>query len=1225
MLAAEVSSLLEEVLQQPFDPIRYVRLAGNLVKELDSSKRGERQAGNYVYEPFREHIAAFQRLGQYTDPDGQVLDVLAVEVKDAAKLDRARTALRNFAVEYLKRKDDYDRETLLVAYYAPGDPTWRLSYIQVKFEVREVKGRMKAERVVTQARRLSYLVGKGEPSHTAATQLRDVLRSTERPALSRLELAFGIEKVSDEFFQQYKTLFANLLDYLQAHLKKHRDLREEFEAKGIEPVGFAKKLLGQLVFLYFLQKKGWLGVPKKGMWGEGDRAFLRTLWQQASAEKKLFFDHKLNFLFYEALADDRKKQPDPSLYRPFDCRIPFLNGGLFEPEKGYDWRNVALRLPNELFSNQALTPAGDVGTGILDVFDRFNFTVKEDEPLEREVAVDPEMLGKVFERLLEVKDRKSKGAFYTPREIVHHMCQQSLATYLADVLNGPSAGTGAAAAAPLGTAQGQLFSRARTQTKGQLPLEVPAPAEPAARVPLADLSHFLRNSALFVHGQRSTVADAVVLQPSIEAHAAAIDKALADIRVLDPAIGSGAFPVGILTEIVQARLALSALLPGHDAALRTPYKLKYHCIRHCLHGVDVEASAVDIAKLRLWLSLVVDEDDLQNIDPLPNLDYKLVVGNSLNRPHPQTGFNVDFDRQLLNELMQQEFTATQAKEKGKLRKQIEKITQQLSHGEFDCTVQFPAVFTATKTRPAGFDLVIGNPPYGGEKIDAALKTAYGLGKDDVYGAFLARFLGNRVPSPLRPGGLLSFIVSDTFMTIKTHLALREQLLQRQLISMVRVHGDTFDAVVNTVMVLAQNAPPAPSHHILMGDLTNVSAREKHARFLELLAISESEVSKIGPVGTWQQSSPEYAFYRYPQSVISTCNNRPFFVASPKLLTLLQNVSVPTQLHTLHGCEVPVRNVNLNGKSLTIVRLGSIAEVRQGLATGDNLAYVFKSPDAKGSRSYRSVAEYSEFLLTEADLERIRSNENLRLDVIENGIIVDGRRRSNQRYFGGRYIMPFDKGGESDTDEDWMPNYYVPTNYFIDWSEWAVQRLATYTIAERIKDRKEKKVITASYKTQIAAVIRNASTYYRAGLTFSPTGEYAPTFRINSAAIYGNKGSNIFPITPVDIQHSLLAILCSKLIKYISKNYLSHTVEMPEGQMVELPIVFPNATELAKQVKKIIKNQQKQKDYKYGVEQTEIDRIVFDAYGLNQDDINCVNDWYNRRYDKMHKPLESESA
>ena len=172
--------------------------------------------------------------------------------------------------------------------------------------------------------------------------------------------------------------------------------------------------MGQIVFIYFLQKKGWLGVKKQESWGEGPKNFLRKLFNKEMANYGNFFNEMLEPLFYEALATER----DGDYYSRFNCRIPFLNGGLFEPINDYDWIETDITLKNEIFEE------------ILETFDLFNFTVKEDEPLEKEVAVDPEMLGKVFENLLEITARKSKGAFYTPREIVHYMCQQSLVNYL---------------------------------------------------------------------------------------------------------------------------------------------------------------------------------------------------------------------------------------------------------------------------------------------------------------------------------------------------------------------------------------------------------------------------------------------------------------------------------------------------------------------------------------------------------------------------------------------------------------------------------------------------------------------------------------------------------------------------------------------------------------------------------------------------------------------------
>ncbi|GAI26432.1 unnamed protein product, partial [marine sediment metagenome] len=212
-----------------------------------------------------------------------------------------------------------------------------------------------------------------------------------------------------------------------------------------------------------LQRKGWFGVERDAEWGTGTRQFLRELFKGKHGKYGNFFNDILEPLFYEALRIDRRH--DDNYYSHFNCKIPFLNGGLFDPINGYDWVHTDILLPNELFSNQNKTKEGDIGNGILDIFDRYNFTVKEDEPLEKEVAIDPEMLGKVFENLLEVKDRKSKGSYYTPREIVHYMCQQSLINYLNTELN-----EGVTAYQNIGAIQTNAFGN---ETKvGQLDLTV---------------------------------------------------------------------------------------------------------------------------------------------------------------------------------------------------------------------------------------------------------------------------------------------------------------------------------------------------------------------------------------------------------------------------------------------------------------------------------------------------------------------------------------------------------------------------------------------------------------------------------------------------------------------------------------------------------------------------------------------------------------------------------
>ena len=252
---------------------------------------------------------------------------------------------------------------------------------------------------------------------------------------------------------------------------------------------------------------------------------------------------------------------------------------------GYSWETTHIRLPDSLFSNKNKTKEGDIGDGILDIFDRYNFTVNESDPLEMEVAVDPEMLGKVFENLLEIKDRKDKGAFYTPREIVHYMCQESLINYL-------------------DTESDKIISKSDIEffiKKG---------------------SQITQNDKAVIDKERRSESLQYILPKSIRDNSSILDELLMNIKVCDPAVGSGAFSLGMLNEIVSARLILGIHLQNN----LTPYDLKLHAISNSIYGVDIDPGAIEIAKLRFWLSLVVEED---NPIPLPNLDHKIMQGNSL--------------------------------------------------------------------------------------------------------------------------------------------------------------------------------------------------------------------------------------------------------------------------------------------------------------------------------------------------------------------------------------------------------------------------------------------------------------------------------------------------------------------------------------------------------------------------------------------------------------------
>jgi len=580
--------LIQDVFQYPFNREQFTSFAKNLFNFLDT-ERNFVYRGNLIPDAYKPYIYTLERIGKYEDAEENKIDVLIVHLKKEHSIEHARSMQRNFIAWYLGGSRGGElKDAALVAFHTDNLDDWRFSLVKMDYQIVESEtGKIKTKTELTPARRFSFLVGKNENSHTAQRQLFPILQDDKNnPLLSDFEKAFNIEVVTQEFFEKYKDLFLEVKDSLEQMIKKDRAIAQDFNYKGVDPVDFSKKLLGQIVFLYFLQKKGWFGVGRDEDWGTGPKNFLRLLFEKMITGYDNFFNNMLEPLFYEALAKER----DDDFYSRFNCKIPFLNGGLFDPISNYDWVHTDICLSDELFSNQVKTKEGDTGTGILDIFDRYNFTVKEDEPLEKEVAVDPEMLGKVFENLLEVKDRKSKGTYYTPREIVHYMCQESLINYLVNECESKANRNDIETLIKYGESAVEHDSRVEQEGK-------------------------------------ETSAYSYKLPESIRKNAQLIDDKLENIRVCDPAIGSGAFPVGMMNEIIRTRNTLTNYL--EDKEDRSIYSFKRNAIQNSLYGVDIDPGAVEIAKLRLWLSLVVDEEDIKQIKPLPNLDYKIMQGNSL--------------------------------------------------------------------------------------------------------------------------------------------------------------------------------------------------------------------------------------------------------------------------------------------------------------------------------------------------------------------------------------------------------------------------------------------------------------------------------------------------------------------------------------------------------------------------------------------------------------------
>jgi hypothetical protein len=496
-------------------------------------------------------------IGSFYTADERLIGIYEVKLTAKAWISKNRVGLRNL----LRHVYKYDVDGALIVFVQ--NSKWRFSYVS---EIRTEEGKKE-----TEPKRYTYLFGKGESCRTAAERF-DKLQG--KPIyLADLFDAFSVDKLNKDFFKSYKEFFEKFSAHLASEIKYRKlilgssaSLEKGWQDEAAKPIrDFSKKLLGRIVFLQFLQKKGWMGVASSNdKWIGGNTKFLQDLFLNY-VDKEHFHSKSLRTLFFETLNKKRKNQIAP-IELGKDIKVPYLNGGLFDKDISFE---NDIDFPADLFKN------------LLEFFESYNFTIDENDPYDSEVGIDPEMLGHIFENLLE--ENREKGAFYTPKEIVHYMCQESLIQYL----------------------------------RNHLP-ECTEDESPATKA----LENFIRNS---ITGERNDKKNFVVQQ------AKRIEKLLDKVKICDPAIGSGAFPMGMLQEIFKAKTALDLTLDHAE--------VKKQIIQESIYGVDVENGAVEIARLRFWLALVVDETEPQ---PLPNLDYKIMQGNSLLESFE--GVNLKFER-----------------------------------------------------------------------------------------------------------------------------------------------------------------------------------------------------------------------------------------------------------------------------------------------------------------------------------------------------------------------------------------------------------------------------------------------------------------------------------------------------------------------------------------------------------------------------------------------------
>ena len=894
--------IFEDTLTKPYDHERYIGFVRELLNNVQLvAPRKDMKPWN----TFSIAVDHYNHIGNYTDGDGNKAALLSVCLTNNKNIENARSMQRSFVKTLLESSGCVGA---LVAFYNAEEPAkWRLSLVRMDYEFS--KGKISEK--LTPAKRYSYLVGKGEPCHTAQERLYPVFASDDRnPTLDELEDAFSVEAVTKDFFDQYRDKYLDLKEYLDSN----PDFLAESQSRGFDSEQFAKKLMGQIVFLYFIQKKGWLGVnafparmkeseyksafyrpgrkPKELMpyvykrgadgmfyrdndallslspedettlstlvkgdkWGNGPKDFMRQIFTGCAKAGKNFFDDYLKPLFYTGLNQNRGEN---AFFPPLHRRIPFLNGGLFEELDGYDWQNNDFSIPNDLFSNR--DEKGRNADGILDVFDRYNFTMAEDEPMEREVAIDPEMLGKVFENLLDVSDRKSKGAFYTPREIVHYMCQESLINYLVTRTQISEADIRKL------ILYGEYFRD--EDAKKTLPVD-----NQTGRVLQGDEIYTHKHHMEFDWDKDMEIPDTIFSYKKNVNRLPEIDGLLANIKVVDPAVGSGAFPLGMLNEIVKARDTVTTYMAidmNNFQKLsyrsgRSPYRLKRDTIKNCIFACDIEASATDITKLRLWLSLVIDDQimDQENDEfgyttkprELPNLDCNIICGNSLmdefygiplitessvlgNLSNGRQG-NL-YDQRLavlINDLIELQSKLYDEKDhvaKDSLKGQIQdiynqiileqlngnseaveayyQIIQQASKPFVLWQIYFPKVFRDN----GGFDVAIGNPPYIGfhnvPHKDYNKKHYFSAdGKYDFYVLFIERGL-----QLIRENGYVSYICPSYFYKRNYGKKLRSLILKNTTIRYIADFSDyqIFESALTYTCIFGMNKTKSSQNNI----------------------------------------------------------------------------------------------------------------------------------------------------------------------------------------------------------------------------------------------------------------------------------------------------------------------------------------------------------------------------------------------------------------------------
>ena len=1004
-------------------------------------------------------------LGSTTTKDGYKMGFFYYDMEDGSVL-RRKVGLRNLIRPYL----GYGFDAALAVF--DDGINWRLSLIC------DLKGDAEA----TSAKRFTYVFGDEKAYYkTPVSRFFDLQKRADE--YLEIKNAFSVEALSDDFFDEYRKQYAEFVKFLtgKVYVKKGNKWVEqevgEPDAQFFTSFGedekmvrdYIKKMMGRIVFLYFLQSKGWLG---------GNLHYMHDLFYGADdAVKENFLDKVLEPMFFGLLntkPEDRSTAPLVNgvgvKFIPHAEAIPYLNGGLFQQEQIDE---VDSRFPAEMFKS------------LFDFFDSYNFTIDENDPNDAEVGVDPEMLGKIFENLLE--DNKDKGAFYTPKEIVRYMCQESLIAYL------------------------QTDIEDEETKKG--------------------IANFVKNN------------DVAELGGAASNLAMSIDQKLKDVKICDPAIGSGAFPMGLLRELYSCRKAIEVWDDDNAAS-----DIKRHIIQNNIYGVDIEKGAVDIARLRFWLALIIDEKEPM---PLPNLDFKIMQGNSLlesfmgvdlnmtskkvktgkdtkkTRGVLSFGFEETDVQKTIQDLVKSYFSITDHTLRAQRRKEIDKYVKDYikicAEGNKEVQdavdeLEIPNdqfflwhTYFADVFEQGGFDIVIGNPPYVNvEGISVEDKKIY----KDTFTCFEKRadlfslFLEMALTKLASASAVVTYIIPSIIHSNLSYKKLRNLFLDNKWLSEVCYTGGKV-------------------FHAPTVDTTILRFCKRGNKKIILKNAVEFENQQV--------SSVPSDYFSLFQNLISISDQK-----TNDLMGKLFNHDFP--------------------------RLDENFSVFQGIVTGNNPAFIFDSEAEALSNGIDK--ELLHPLCHGRDIERyaVRSRER-RILYLNNSVNIETYPNTET------WLAAF---------KDALSKRREAKNGAIQWYSLQWPRVKSEL------DLKEKILVqntrNEALKTRICAVLDDKS-------------------------VYGSQGVNF--IIPNDIHASLrylLGILDSTLINYLfATKFLNLAIKAEYLKQLRIPI--PSAA-IQKQLESLVSKVLELKKVNIEADTTslenKIDFLVYHLYGLTYDEVLIVD-------------------